>query len=96
MVQSLRRPYPDQVTGLSRSRAKLSAPPYWWCGSPSEATMRRHRGEVKVRAAEIFVVATHQTEILLRWCTRAVWLDEGRIRVDGPAADVLGAYLAAR
>ena len=54
------------------------------------------RLEDMVHAAEILVVATHQPEILLRWCTRAVWLDEGTIQADGPAADVLGAYLAAR
>jgi lipopolysaccharide transport system ATP-binding protein len=42
-----------------------------------------------VESAEILVLATHNTEIARRWCTRAIRLDGGVIREDGPAASVL-------
>ncbi|MFN4900395.1 MAG: energy-coupling factor ABC transporter ATP-binding protein [Betaproteobacteria bacterium] len=37
------------------------------------------------------IMATHDLELLLAF-PRVVWLDEGRIRADGPAPEVLTAY----
>jgi ABC-type polysaccharide/polyol phosphate transport system ATPase subunit len=33
------------------------------------------------------------TEVVLDWCSRVMWLDQGRIRDDGPAAEVLARYM---
>jgi lipopolysaccharide transport system ATP-binding protein len=48
-----------------------------------------------VRAADILVLSTHSDEIMREWCTRVMWLDKGRIRADGLAAEVLDQYAAA-
>ena len=44
--------------------------------------------------AEILVLSSHMTGAVLEWCTRVVWMDHGRVRMDGPAAEVMAAYLA--
>ncbi|MGE0221745.1 MAG: ABC transporter ATP-binding protein [Acetobacteraceae bacterium] len=53
----------------------------------------KHRLEAMVRGAEILVLSSHQTEILQSWCTRVLWLDQGKVKADGPAREVLEAYL---
>ena len=53
----------------------------------------RKRLEAMVRGAEILVLSTHQAGIVQTWCTRVIWLDQGRIRMDGPTDTVLRAYL---
>ena len=51
------------------------------------------RLENMVRGAEILVVSTHDVSVVRNWCTRVLWLDQGRIRHDGPPDEVLEAYL---
>ena len=46
-----------------------------------------------MRGVEILVLSSHMTEVVLQWCTRAVWMDQGRIRADGTPAEVLEQYL---
>ncbi len=53
----------------------------------------RVRLEDMVRGAEILVLSTHDTTVVQNWCTRVLWLDQGRIRQDGAPDDVLEAYL---
>ncbi len=53
----------------------------------------RHRLEEMVRGADILVLSTHSLEIVRTWCTRVIWLEQGRIRADGPAEQVLEQYL---
>jgi lipopolysaccharide transport system ATP-binding protein len=53
----------------------------------------KHRLETMVRGAEILVLSTHDSAIVRTWCSRVLWLDEGRIRADGPPDDVLEQYL---
>jgi lipopolysaccharide transport system ATP-binding protein len=53
----------------------------------------RYRLEEMVRGAEILVLSSHQTEIVNDWCTRVLWLDQGRIRSDGPPEQVLEEYI---
>ena len=55
----------------------------------------RARLEDMVRGAEILVLSSHAHEIVAEWCTRAIWLDQGRIRADGEPAQVVEQYLAA-
>jgi ABC-type polysaccharide/polyol phosphate transport system ATPase subunit len=38
------------------------------------------------------IVVTHDLDSVSRLCSRALWLDDGRIRADGPAARVVEAY----
>ena len=44
-----------------------------------------------VRGAEILVLSTHDRSVVQNWCTRVMWLDQGRIRQDGAPDDVLEA-----
>jgi lipopolysaccharide transport system ATP-binding protein len=65
-----------------------------WFLAGDAAFMERARTRLEdmVRGAEILVLSSHMTKVVLDWCTRVIWLDEGRIREDGPAAEVLGHY----
>ena len=47
-----------------------------------------------VRNADILVLSSHTESIIEEWCTRAIWLDQGRIRADGSPKDVLEEYRA--
>jgi lipopolysaccharide transport system ATP-binding protein len=51
------------------------------------------RLEAMVSAADILVLASHSPAILAEWCTRLMWLDQGKIRADGAPFEVLGMYL---
>jgi lipopolysaccharide transport system ATP-binding protein len=53
----------------------------------------RVRLENLVRGVEILVLSSHATGVVLQWCTRAVWMDQGRVKADGPPEQVLSAYL---
>ena len=53
----------------------------------------RARLEDLVRGADILVLSTHLTDVVLNWCTRVIWLDQGRVRADGPAETVMSEYL---
>lgn len=46
-------------------------------------------------AASIIVFVSHQLELIERFCQRVVWMDHGRVREDGPMAEVLPRYRAA-
>ena len=52
------------------------------------------RLESVVRGAEIMVITSHDPSIVRQWCTRAIWLERGRIRADGETGEVLDAYAA--
>jgi lipopolysaccharide transport system ATP-binding protein len=47
-----------------------------------------------VDSTEILVIATHSREIAERLCTRAIWLDHGKILMDGNAETVASKYFA--
>jgi lipopolysaccharide transport system ATP-binding protein len=53
----------------------------------------RLRLEDMVRGAEILVLSSHSEHVVLQWCTRVIWMDQGRIRADGPAAEVIDRYM---
>lgn len=65
-----------------------------WFLAGDAAFMDKARGRLEdmVRGAEIFVIATHQTDVLRQWTTRAIWLDQGHARADGPTDVTLAAY----
>ncbi len=47
------------------------------------------------RAGRTILFVSHQMNQIRRLCTRAIWIDSGRIRKDGPAGDVVSSYEAA-
>jgi teichoic acid transport system ATP-binding protein len=47
--------------------------------------------ELRSGAGTVFVVS-HSNGAILEMCERAIWLDRGRIKMDGPASEVVGAY----
>jgi len=46
--------------------------------------------------AKILVLATHAGEIAEQLCKRAIWMDAGRVVMDGAPRDVWDAYLHQR
>ncbi len=66
---------------------------WFLAGDASFMEKARVRLEDMVRGAEILVLSTHLTEVVLSWCTRVIWLDQGRVRADGTAEAVLSEYL---
>lgn len=56
----------------------------------------KHKAEGRMRelvqATNILVIATHSHELILETCNRVLWLEHGKIRMDGPAYDVSAAY----
>jgi lipopolysaccharide transport system ATP-binding protein len=67
-----------------------------WILAGDAAFMERARARLEdmVRGADILVLSSHTAEVVRTWCTRVIWLDQGRICADGPAADVLESYEA--
>ena len=51
------------------------------------------RLENMVQDAEIMVLSSHMTGAILKWCNRVLWMDQGRVRADGPPEEVLEQYL---
>ena len=43
---------------------------------------------------KILVFSSHSMEMLTSFCSRTVWLEKGRIAMDGPSAEVIAAYRA--
>lgn len=67
-----------------------------WFLAGDAAFMARARARLEdmVRGAEILVLATHHEAVLRQWCSRLLWLDQGRLRDDGGTSDILAAYQA--
>ncbi|WP_349961908.1 ABC transporter ATP-binding protein [Rhizobium sp. ZPR3] len=45
-----------------------------------------------VEQTQILVIASHAKELLAKNCNRIVWLEHGKVRMDGPPAEALNAY----
>lgn len=56
----------------------------------------QHKAEARLRdlvsETKILVIATHSRELVEAVCTRAIWLEHGQIKMDGPMAEVARAY----
>ena len=46
------------------------------------------------QSSRTMVMTSHDHNFLEKYCQRALWLDKGHIRRDGPAAEVIAAYNA--
>ena len=51
-------------------------------------------GEI-TRQGRTILFVTHNLGAILRMCDRCIWLDEGRIKLDGPSSAVIQAYMRA-
>jgi lipopolysaccharide transport system ATP-binding protein len=67
---------------------------WFLAGDANFMAKARTRLEGVVRGAEILVLSSHMSAAVLEWCNRVIWMDHGRVRMDGPAAEVMAAYLA--
>ncbi|MFI7190100.1 ABC transporter ATP-binding protein [Nocardia nova] len=55
-------------------------------------TRARTRLHALIDRSAILVVASHTDSYLREYCSRGLWLDDGRIVADGPISEVLTAY----
>jgi lipopolysaccharide transport system ATP-binding protein len=57
---------------------------------------KKAEGRMKdfIRKANIVVMVGHDLPFLQEFCNRVLWLDQGQIRADGPAEEVIAAYVA--
>lgn len=63
----------------------------WFMAGDAEFMAKAdHRLAELVTEAEIMVIATHETSVVRRWCTRAIRLQAGRIIADGTPEEILG------
>ncbi len=67
-----------------------------WFLAGDAAFMEKARGRLEdmVRGADILVLSSHLTNVVLDWCSRVIWMDQGRIREDGSTREVLDRYAA--
>lgn len=66
---------------------------WFLAGDSSFLEKARVRLENLVKGVEILVLSSHLKDVILRWCTRAIWMDQGRVLADGPPDEVLSQYL---
>jgi ABC-type polysaccharide/polyol phosphate transport system ATPase subunit len=55
----------------------------------------RRRMEQMIERAHLIVMVSHDLEALAKFCNRAIWLDHGQIRMQGPTDEVIAAYAEA-
>jgi ABC-type polysaccharide/polyol phosphate transport system ATPase subunit len=46
------------------------------------------------RQGKTLLFVSHSPQFVEKFCRRAIWLDHGRMRMDGPSGEVLAAYQA--
>ncbi len=65
-----------------------------WLMAGDAQFIEKARGRIEqfVKQSQLLVLASHITWILAAVCTRILWLDGGRIVMDGPTDEVLKAY----
>lgn len=65
-----------------------------WLSVGDEGFKHKAEGRLNelVQATNILVIATHSRELMEKTCNRAIWLEHGRIKMEGSCADVCNAY----
>ncbi|MCX2562012.1 ABC transporter ATP-binding protein [Acetobacter farinalis] len=66
---------------------------WFMAGDASFRNRARARLETLVSQADILVLSSHMADVMVDWCNRLIWLEDGRIRMDGSPREVLEAYL---
>lgn len=66
-----------------------------WIGAGDRVFRAKARGrlEAMVADARAFILASHNTDIVRRYCTKAIWLDKGKIAAQGDVELVLKAFV---
>ena len=65
---------------------------WFLAGDAAFMVKARARLEDMVRGADILVLSSHQDDVVREWSTRVIWMDQGRLRLDGTPDEVLAAY----
>lgn len=56
----------------------------------------RHKAEARmtevVQSTNILVIASHSRDLIMHTCNRVIWLEHGKLRMDGDPATVAAAY----
>jgi lipopolysaccharide transport system ATP-binding protein len=67
-----------------------------WLAVGDEDFVHKAEGRLAnlVEATEILVLATHSEDLLRRVCNRAIWLERGRVLMDGPVDQVAKSYFS--
>lgn len=66
--------------------------------STGDAAFRAKAGNILERFRDgdkTVIIATHSMDLVKNTCTRAVWLDQGQLRMDGAPEEVTAAYIEA-
>ena len=63
-------------------------------GDPAFRTKANQRLRAFLRRAHALVFVSHSRSFILQTATRVLWMDNGRIRQDGPVGEVMPTYLA--
>jgi ABC-2 type transport system ATP-binding protein/lipopolysaccharide transport system ATP-binding protein len=63
-------------------------------GDASFLAKAQHRAHSFIESANILVLASHSFEISRQWCTKAVWMERGEIKMLGDIEPVLEEYAA--
>jgi teichoic acid transport system ATP-binding protein len=85
---------------LAFSIATMTRPPILLIDEALAVGDKRFRRKSLARVREMLdgastiVMVTHNLNEIRATCSRAIWLEQGRIRMDGPAGDVADAYEA--
>jgi lipopolysaccharide transport system ATP-binding protein len=45
-----------------------------------------------VDSTDILILASHSHQLLAENCNRVIWLEHGRVKIDGPSSEVLEKY----
>jgi lipopolysaccharide transport system ATP-binding protein len=65
----------------------------WLSTGDEEFKVRANRRLTEVvNVAEILILASHSRELLLNNCSRLIWLEHGKIRMDGEPEDIARQY----
>jgi lipopolysaccharide transport system ATP-binding protein len=67
---------------------------WFLAGDANFLVKAKQRLESVVRGADILVLSSHMTGTVLEWCTRIIWMDHGRVHMDGRPDEVMASYLA--
>jgi lipopolysaccharide transport system ATP-binding protein len=51
------------------------------------------RVEAMVNKADILILASHSSSVVVEWCNRVIWLEQGKIKADGKPLEIFSQYL---
>ena len=69
-----------------------------WLSVGDEGFKQKVEARMKevVQSSSILVVATHTRELVMKTCNRAIWLEHGKVKMDGASKEVCHAYFGQR